>query len=70
VIFSQAPHPRAFPAEELAELTQRFIGKNSIVIHEPRKAFNLARSMARPSELILITGSFYLVGEILKYIRR
>ena len=39
--------------------------KSSIIITNPKKALNYAKSIAKKNDLILIAGSIFLVGEFL-----
>jgi dihydrofolate synthase/folylpolyglutamate synthase len=62
VIVTQARGPRATPAEDLAaSVTAR--GRTVHVRPDPADAMTLARRMAAPDDLILLTGSLLLVGE-------
>jgi len=62
VIVTQAGGPRATPAQDLASLvTAR--GRTAHVRPDPADAMSLARRMAAPDDLILLTGSLLLVGE-------
>jgi len=58
-----APHnqPRAYAPEEMIEITNR---ADAATFGDPREALALARRLARPEDMILVTGSLYLVGEI------
>lgn len=58
-----APHnqPRAYTPEEMKEMANR---PDAITAADPREALALARRLARPEDMILVTGSLYLVGEI------
>jgi len=44
---------------------KKYFNKNSIIINNPKKALNYARKIATKKDLILITGSIFLVGELL-----
>jgi len=62
VIVTQARGPRATPAPDLAVLvTAR--GRTAHVRPDPADAMSLARRMAAPDDVILLTGSLLLVGE-------
>jgi dihydrofolate synthase/folylpolyglutamate synthase len=62
VIVTQARGPRAAPAGELAA-SVRARGRAVHVSPDPADAMALARRLAAPDDLILITGSLLLVGE-------
>jgi dihydrofolate synthase/folylpolyglutamate synthase len=62
VIVTQARLPRAAAAQEL-EVSVKAKGRAAYVCPDPAEAMALARRMAAPDDLILITGSLMLVGE-------
>jgi dihydrofolate synthase/folylpolyglutamate synthase len=62
-IFSQANNPRAIAALELQKLAAAK-GLKGKVVPSVNTAIALAKSLANPSDGILICGSTYLVGEI------
>lgn len=63
-VFLTAPNnSRALSAEALAEIT-RGLSANSQVVREPSEAFQMALSDAGPSDVIVATGSLYLVGNL------
>lgn len=68
-IFTRAPSERAYPPEHLLECAQRWLqetqGKLPVrmeAAETPALAFQSALELAAPDDLVLITGSFYLVG--------
>ena len=62
VIVTQARLTRAATVQELEALV-RARGRAAYVCPDPADAIALARRMAAPDDLILITGSLMLVGE-------
>lgn len=62
VIVTQAHIPRSAPAREL-EASLRARGRTANMVPDPADAISLARRMAAPDDLILVTGSLMLVGE-------
>jgi dihydrofolate synthase/folylpolyglutamate synthase len=55
---------RAVPPEELAEQLTKFTAA-SIEIHpQPADAWQSARANAGPNDLIVVTGSVFLAGEL------
>ncbi|GAI80167.1 unnamed protein product, partial [marine sediment metagenome] len=63
-VFTQTDNPRALCADALA---QRSIGtKKYIVETDPIKSVKKAVSIAGINGLVIVTGSLYLVGEVLK----
>lgn len=56
------------PPEELAEITQSIAPKiPCLVIHDPIEAVKYALSMADMNDLVWITGSLYLAGNVREY---
>ena len=64
-IFTQVNNPRALSAHELANRSPEV--KNNIVEVDPIKAVKKAVSIAGSDGMIIVTGSLYLVGEVLKH---
>jgi dihydrofolate synthase/folylpolyglutamate synthase len=63
VIATQAEYPRALPAEELGAIAARF--NSSVLVEEnPMNALQRARNLSENGVPILVTGSFYLVGDL------
>ena len=46
-------------------IIKKHFNKNSIIINNPKKALNYAKSIAKKNDLILITGSIFLIGEFI-----
>lgn len=68
IIFTRArSNPRAYePADLLSEFTDQS-GKMAQIAPNLRDALQLARRAVSRDDLIIVTGSFYLVGEARKY---
>jgi len=65
VVFTQySNNPRAVPAEQLRAAAQAITGRQYPVYPRPEQAWHFARSAAGPDDLICITGSFYLAGQM------
>lgn len=64
IILTKPKYKRALEPEEMYKI----IGNktNCIVINDVKKAYKYAMNMAGKDDAVLITGSFYLVGEIVK----
>ncbi len=60
VILVKARIPRALEPETLAKQI-----KNPIIIKNPKKALTYAKKIAKKNGLIVVTGSIYVVGEII-----
>jgi dihydrofolate synthase/folylpolyglutamate synthase len=61
VVACPPPSPRALPPEHVAAAA-RGLGVAAEVAPAVREAVALAREVAEPGEMVLITGSLYLVG--------
>ncbi len=69
VIFTRASHnPRAADPDELQRLFQERSGKMSQVARTLPQALELAVRAVSREDLIVVTGSFYLVGEAMRFI--
>ena len=63
LITTQVQNPRAVPPDKLASLIHGDIEKH--VVPDPVKAIEKAISLAGTDGLVLVTGSLYLVSDIL-----
>ena len=63
LIVTQSSHPRATPAQKIATYIENS-GKEIFVEPSAKNALAKARSLADSEDLIVVTGSLYLVGEI------
>jgi dihydrofolate synthase/folylpolyglutamate synthase len=68
VILTQVRLPRAATVEELREALDP-CGVKVRDAQEPAQALELARRLARPEDVVLITGSLLLVGEVKALLR-
>jgi dihydrofolate synthase/folylpolyglutamate synthase len=65
IILTKANNPRAIEPEIMAkEIISNDKNKDFIVIKDVKKAVGHAKSLAREKDLILVTGSIYLVGDV------
>ncbi len=65
VVFTTPENPRARPAEEIVQFVPKNIDRENIyVIDEVTKALEKAKDLAGDTNLILVTGSLYLIGEV------
>ncbi len=62
--FTEPPIPRKLDASALQQMAQNHHLKGDVFLH-PKDALGVAKSRAADNDLILITGSFFVVGEIL-----
>ena len=65
MILTQPPSPRSIPPAELLPIARAFLQRSEI-IKSPVDALKYAFSLASEDDLICVTGSLYLVGEIKK----
>jgi dihydrofolate synthase/folylpolyglutamate synthase len=63
VIFTMPRQPRAISASILSEITGYFATR-SFVVPDPAEALECAIKLADPGDVVFITGSLYLVGDI------
>lgn len=68
LILTQFDSPRVMPAKKIYSLLENEPEKEVFVETECVSAMAKARSLAGPDELILVTGSLYLVGEVRKHV--
>ncbi len=66
VVTTQASIPRAMPAAELADVAARCTQTPVFCEENPQQALVLAEKLARKKEPVLVTGSLFLVGDILR----
>ena len=50
---------------EKPKIMQKYFKTNSIIINNPKKALKYAKKIAAKNDLILVTGSIFLVGELI-----
>ena len=62
-IFTRSNSAKAMPPEELAEMYTEICGKMCQTAASLGQALQLAKSAVSREDLILITGSFYLIGQ-------
>lgn len=62
--FTEPPLPRKLDARELKEMAAAK-GLNGLVCPHPKDALGVAKSKAGEQDLILVTGSFFVVAEVL-----
>jgi dihydrofolate synthase/folylpolyglutamate synthase len=66
-ILTQAKIERALPVAELAQASEG-LWRESVVAEDVATAMRLARERANEGDCILVTGSFYVVGEAMTFI--
>ncbi|MFA5795344.1 MAG: folylpolyglutamate synthase/dihydrofolate synthase family protein [Candidatus Brocadiia bacterium] len=67
VIFTSTKHPRLLaPIDFTPYLKESYLERPIFLDPDYRRAMRLAKHLANKNDLILVTGSFYLAGEVLK----
>lgn len=66
VTLTAPSQPRAASAEALAAMARHFNGR-VFVEPQPLKALDRARALASPEDVVFVTGSLYLVGDIRRH---
>ena len=69
VAFTRSQNPRAAPPDELARRARALSPVETAACDRPGDALALARRRAGPDDLVCVTGSFYIVGEVLDALR-
>jgi dihydrofolate synthase/folylpolyglutamate synthase len=65
IALTRANSPRACAPDELLEGLRGLSDVEAVACESPAEALALARRRAEPDDLVCVTGSFYLAGEIL-----
>jgi dihydrofolate synthase/folylpolyglutamate synthase len=65
LIVTSSQNPRALPPATLLSLTSQLNGPPAEIVPEPRRALARARDMAGPGGLVVVTGSIYLIADLL-----
>jgi len=69
IVTTTPDNPHALPAEDLAAEARRYTARVTAV-PDRRAAVERGRALARPEDVLVITGSFYLVGDAREWLRR
>ena len=64
-VFCASPHPRALPPATLGSLAAQVGGPPSELVADPRAAVERARELAGRDGAVVVTGSIYLVADLL-----
>jgi dihydrofolate synthase/folylpolyglutamate synthase len=71
VYLTRSHHERAAPPAELEPLVQSVAPQTRVATYDDvATALESATAVARPGDLVLVTGSLFLVGEALVWWRR
>ncbi|MBM4030525.1 MAG: bifunctional folylpolyglutamate synthase/dihydrofolate synthase [Planctomycetes bacterium] len=69
VVFTKSQNPRAALPDDLARRARALCSAEVLTCEKPGDALALARSRAEPDDLVCVTGSFYIAGEVLDALR-
>jgi dihydrofolate synthase/folylpolyglutamate synthase len=69
VVTTTPDNPHALPADALADEVRRHMPE-VISVPDRRAALERGRALAGPEDVLVVTGSFYLVGEAREWLRR
>ncbi len=70
LILTTSHNPRALPPPTLQSLTRQLAGPESEIVGDPRQALTRARELAGPRGVVVVTGSIYLIADLLMTGRR
>ena len=70
LVLTTTQNPRVLPPATLKSLTAQLHGPPSEVVRDPWRALARARELAAPDGLVVVTGSQYLIGDLLAGGRR
>ncbi|MBN2910189.1 bifunctional folylpolyglutamate synthase/dihydrofolate synthase [Polycladomyces sp. WAk] len=68
IVITQADHPRAMKAERLAGLVRSLTSAEVETADTPEQGLNHLRQRASADDLIMVTGSLFLVSDIRKHV--
>jgi dihydrofolate synthase/folylpolyglutamate synthase len=66
ILTAPTAQPRAISAPVLAEMVGHYAQRVEVIV-DPNQALERALELAAPDDVIFITGSFFLVGDLRKY---
>ena len=66
LVFTSSQNPRALPPPTLLSLSQQLNGPPGEIVAEPRRAVEYARRLAGAGGAVLVTGSIYLIADLLR----
>jgi dihydrofolate synthase / folylpolyglutamate synthase len=70
VVLTSSQNPRALPPGTLQSLTRQLHGPPSEIVSDPTRAVTRARALAGPDGVVIVTGSIYLIADMLAGGRR
>ena len=66
VVFTRSVNPRSLPPATLQSLAAQLGGPPSTVVASPHRAVESARELAGPEGAVLVTGSIYLIADLVR----
>jgi dihydrofolate synthase / folylpolyglutamate synthase len=66
VVFTRSVNPRSLPPATLESLAKQLGGPESSVVPDPGRAVEAARRLAGPDGAVLVTGSIYLIADLVR----
>jgi dihydrofolate synthase/folylpolyglutamate synthase len=66
LVFTSSQNPRALPPPTLLSLSQQLNGPPGEIVAEPQRAVEYARRLAGAGGAVLVTGSIYLIADLLR----
>jgi dihydrofolate synthase/folylpolyglutamate synthase len=70
IVLTASQNPRALPPGTLQSLTRQLHGPPAEIVSDPSRAVTRARELAGPDGVVIVTGSIYLIAEMLAGGRR
>ena len=64
ILTSYQSNPRSVPVEQLFAMTRTVSDRHVHVARDPQMAWDMARKLTGPDDLICITGSFFIAAEV------
>jgi dihydrofolate synthase / folylpolyglutamate synthase len=65
-VYTRSQNPRSLPPATLASLAEKLAGPPAQTAADPRRAVELARSLAGPAGAVIATGSIYLIADLVR----
>ena len=66
VVFTSSHNPRALPPPTLQSLARQLHGPPGEAVRDPHAAVSRARELAGADGVVLVTGSIYLVADLVR----
>jgi dihydrofolate synthase/folylpolyglutamate synthase len=66
VVYTRSQNPRSLSPATLASLAEKLAGPPGVTVSDPHAAVEHARSLAGPGGAVLVTGSIYLIADLVR----